>query len=109
MPSLAPTVADLTFAYADREAAWLNRYNKDDKSLEWAFKEDFYQKRIRELLVLITDERLEKLHAIIKAMFEQPAGEAMRRRSPAATMELIGRFRQACEDPASPDTEAPHE
>jgi len=106
MPSLAPAIADLIFAYADREAAWLNRYNKDDKNLEWAFKEGFYQKRIRELLVLIADERLEKLHAIITAMLEQPPGDATRRRSPAATMELIGRFRQACEAPASPDKEA---
>ncbi len=105
MPSLAQSVADLTFAYAEREAVWLNRYNKDDKSLEWAFKEGFYQKRIRELLVLIADERLEKLHAIIKAMLEQPPGEPTRRRSPAAAMELIGRFRQACEDSASPDKE----
>jgi len=46
---LAQSVADLTFTYAEREAVWLNRYNKDDKSLKWAFKEGFYQKRIREL------------------------------------------------------------
>lgn len=106
MPSLAQSVADLTFAYAEREAIWLNRYNKDDKSLEWAFKEGFYQKRIRELLGLIADEDLEKLHTIITARLENPPGEATRRRSPAATTELIGRFRHSIESPASPDESA---
>jgi hypothetical protein len=41
MPSLAQSVADLTFAYDEPDAVWLNRYNKDDKSLERAFKEGF--------------------------------------------------------------------
>lgn len=106
MSTLAETLAELTFTYAEREAAWLNRYNKDDKNLEWAFKEGFYQKRIRELLGLIADEDLEKLHAIITARLENPPGEATRRRSPAETMELIGRFRHSIESPASPDESA---
>jgi hypothetical protein len=106
MPSLAQSVADLTFAYAEREAVWLNRYNKDDTSVEWAFKEGFYQKRIRELLGLIADEHLETLHAIITARLEHPPGEATRRRSPAETMELIGGFRHSIKSPPSPDENA---
>jgi hypothetical protein len=106
MSTLAKTLAELTFTYAEREAVWLNRYNKDDKNLEWAFKEGFYQKRIRELLGLISDEHLEKLLAIITARLEHPPGEATRRRSTEETMELIGRFRHSIESPASPDENA---
>lgn len=106
MSTLAETLAELTFTYAEREAVWLNRYNKDDKSVEWAFKEGFYQKRIRELLGLIADEHLEKLHAIITARLENPPGETTRRRSPSETMELIGRFRHSTESPASLDENA---
>ena len=65
----------MTFAYADREAAWLNRYNKEDKTLEWAFKEGFYQKCFQELLILLPDEAVERLHLIIsQKMTNLPGG-----------------------------------
>jgi len=65
MTDLIKTVAELTFSYADREARWLNRYNKDSQDLEWAYKEGFYQTRIEELLRLISEEHLEKIHGLL--------------------------------------------
>lgn len=92
-------VATLTFAYADREAAWLNRYNKDDKSLEWAFKEGFYQKHFQELLVLLPDEAVEKIQLIISRKMTNLPGESTRNRSAGDTLHLITQFRQAVADP----------
>jgi hypothetical protein len=95
-------VASLTFAYADREAAWLNRYNKWDKEVEWAFKEGFYKKRFQELLVLLPDEAVERLHLIISQKMTNLPGESTRSRSAKDTLKLIKRFRQANEDENTP-------
>ncbi len=86
-------VATLTFDYADREAAWLNRYNKDDKTLEWAFKESFYKKRFRELVALLSDDAVERLHLIISQKMTKLPGESTRNRSAEDTLKLIHRLR----------------
>lgn len=95
MTDLAQSVAELTFSYADREAKWLNRYNKDDKALEWTWKEAFYKKRIKELLELISEENLQKCRVIISKKLANPPGEATRNRSPEETQGLIKRLRDA--------------
>lgn len=95
-------VAALTFAYADREAAWLNRYNQEDKALEWAFKEGFYKKRFQELLVLLPDDAVEKLNLIISQKMTNLPGESTRNRSTEDNLKLIKRFRHAIEDADTP-------
>jgi hypothetical protein len=87
----------LTFAYADREAAWLNRYNKEDKALEWSYKQGFYQKRFQELLSLLPDDVVLKMHQVISAKTAQPPGEATRNRSADETLRLIRRIGQLSE------------
>jgi hypothetical protein len=91
-------VATLTFAYADREAAWLNRYNKEDKTLEWAFKESFYKKRFQELVALLPDDAVERLHLIISQKMSNLPGESTRNRSAEDTLKLIKRLSHAIED-----------
>jgi hypothetical protein len=81
MTALVQTVSALTFAYAHREASWFNRYNKDSKDLEWAYKEGFYQTRIEELLGLIPHDHLEKIHTLIVQKMEKLPGEAERNRN----------------------------
>jgi hypothetical protein len=100
--SIRQEVATLTFAYADREAAWLNRYNKDDKTLEWAFKESFYQKRFQELLVLLSDDAVERLHLIISRKLTYLPGESTRNRSTEDSLKLIKRLGHAIEDTDTP-------
>lgn len=95
-------VARLTFAYADREAAWLNRYNKGDKEVEWAFKESFYKKRFQELVALLPDDAVERLHLIISQKMTNLPGEATRNRSAEDTLKLIKRLRQVTEDENTP-------
>jgi hypothetical protein len=91
-------IASLTLAYADREAAWLNRYNKGDKEVEWAFKEGFYKKRFQELLILLPDEAVERLHLIISQKMSNLPGESTRNRSAEDTLKLIKRLSHAIED-----------
>lgn len=69
MANLAENTAKLIFEHADREAKHFNRYNKTDQGLEFAYKEGYYQKRIKELLHLLPEGSLEKLHAIISNRF----------------------------------------
>jgi hypothetical protein len=83
MTDLVRTVSELTFAYADRKARWLNRYNNDSRDLEWAYKEGFYQKRIEELLGLIPGEALERIHVMLTHKMDDLPGEAERKRNPA--------------------------
>jgi hypothetical protein len=92
----------LTFAYTDREAAWLNRYNKEDKTLEWAFKESFYQKRFQELLVLLSDDAVERLHLIILQKMTNLPGESTRNRSAEDSLKLIKRLSHAIEVAGTP-------
>lgn len=87
----------LTFAYADREAAWLNRYNKENKALEWGYKEAFYQKRFCELLRLLPDDVVLKMHQVMTLKAAQPPGEATRNRSVEETIRLIRRIGQLSE------------
>ena len=89
MTDLIKTVSELTFACADREARWFNRYNRDSRDLEWAHKEGFYQARIKELLRLIPEEHLEKIHAILVRKMDGLPGEAQRNRSPEELARLI--------------------
>jgi hypothetical protein len=99
MTNLARTVSELTFSYADREARWFNRYNKDNRDLEWAYKEGFYQARIKELLELPPEGYLEKIHAaLIRAMKKLP-GEAERNRSPEELEHLIDDFQRSNSPP----------
>lgn len=84
----------LTYAYADREAAWLNRYNQNNKALEWAYKEAFYKKRFSELLKLLPDDQVARLHQVISAKIEQAPGESTRQRSPEETLSLIRRIHE---------------
>jgi hypothetical protein len=105
MPSLAQSVADLTFTYAERESLWLNRYNKNDQSLAWFYKEAYYQKRIRELLALISNDHLLKCHVIITAKLEKPVGAPTCRRNPEEVHCFIKRF--VCPGPDHPGA-APH-
>lgn len=100
--SIRQEVATLTFAYADREAAWLNRYNKEDKTLEWAFKESFYQTRFQELLVLLSDDAVERLHLIISQKMTNLPGESTRKRSTEDSLKLIKRLSHAIEDEDTP-------
>lgn len=95
-------IASLTFAYADREAAWLNRYNMGDKELEWAFKEGFYKKRFQELLVLLPDDAVERLHLIISQKMTNLPGESTRNRSTEDSLKLIKRLSHAIEDADTP-------
>jgi hypothetical protein len=95
-------VARLTFAYADREAAWLNRYNKGDKEVEWAFKESFYKKRFQELVALLPDDAVERLHLSISQKMTNLPGESTRNRSAEDTLKLIKRLRQVTEDENTP-------
>ncbi len=95
-------IASLTFAYADREAAWLNRYNKGDKEVEWAFKEGFYKKRFQELLVLLPDDAVERLHLIISQNMTNLPGESTRSRSTEDSLKLIKRLSHAIEDADTP-------
>jgi hypothetical protein len=95
-------VARLTFAYADREAAWLNRYNKGDKEVEWAFKESFYQKRFQELLILLPDDAVERLHLITSQKMSNLPGESTRNRSAEDALKLINRLRHVTEDENTP-------
>jgi hypothetical protein len=92
----------LTFAYADCEAAWLNRYNKEDKTLGRAFKESFYQKRFQELLVLLSDDAVERLHLIISQKMTKLPGESTRNRSTEDSLKLIKRLSHAIEDGDTP-------
>jgi hypothetical protein len=100
--SIRQEVATLTFAYADREAAWLNRYNKGDKEVEWAFKESFYKKRFQELLVLLSDDAVERLHLIISQKMANLPGESTLNRSAEDTLKLIKRLSHAIEVAGTP-------
>ena len=113
MPDLIKTVSELTFSCADREAKWLNRYNKDSKDLEWAYKEGFYQTRIVELLRLIPEEYLEKIHELLLRKLADLPGAAERNRTPEEVAHLIHRFQahggavnEEVDLPTNPD---PHE
>lgn len=88
MSTLAQTIAELTFTYAEREAVWQNRYNQHDL-LYWTYKEGFYQKRIQELLKLISDEHLQQMHVIITGKLANPPGEAARNRTPEEVTRLV--------------------
>ena len=89
MTEIINTISELTFSYADREAKWLNRYNKDSEILEWAYKEGFYQTRIVELLRLIPEEHLKTIHTLILRKMANLRGEAERSRSPEQRARFI--------------------
>jgi len=93
-------------ACADREARWLNRYNKDSRDLEWAYKEGFYQARIRELFRLIPAGHLEKIHELLLRKMAELPGAAERNRSPEELAQLIRRF-QAGDGTASEGSDFP--
>ena len=99
MSNLAQTIAELTFSYAERKAVWLNRYNKDDQDLYWAYKEGFYQRRIRELLGHLPPQKLLQLHAIITDKLSYPDGELTRRRSVAEVVRLAKMLQSPPETP----------
>ncbi len=86
MSDLIQTIAELTFAYADREARWLNRYNRlqpnGSLELEWGYKEGFYQTRYVELLRLIPAEHLERMLGIIRSRLEALPGSTTSPTSP---------------------------
>jgi hypothetical protein len=86
MSELTQTIAELTFAYADREAKWLNRYNRlqpnGSLALEWGYKEAFYQSRFVEMLRLLPDEHLESMLAIIRSRLAALPGSTTSPASP---------------------------
>lgn len=86
MSNLIQTIAELTFAFADREAKWLNRYNRlqpnGSLELEWGYKEGFYQTRFVELLHLLPDAHLERMMDIIRSRLEALPGSTTSPASP---------------------------
>ena len=106
MPDFIKTVSELTFSCADREAKWLNRYNKDSKDLEWAYKEGFYQTRIAELLGLIPEEYLEKIQGLLLRKMANLPGEAEQNRSPEEVARFIHDLQRSADHPTA---EAPSE
>ncbi len=92
MNDLIENLSALTFACADREAKWFNRYNKDSRDLEWAYKEGIYQARIKELLRLIPEEHLKKIHELLLRKMADLPGATERNRSPGELAQLLRRF-----------------
>ena len=110
MSDLIENLTALTFACADREARWFNRYNRlqpnGSLELEWGYKEGFYQTRIRELYRLMPSGHLEKIHEILLSKMASLPGEAERNRSPEELAQLIRRF-QADDGAANEDVDFP--
>lgn len=101
MTGLVKTVSELTFSYVDREARWFNRYNKNNRELEWAYKEGFYQTRIQEMLGLLPEVLLGKIQDRLVAKLEALPGEVERNRSPEELDRLIHKFQRGDRPPGN--------